>query len=187
MHLPKYCVNRTCCTIFSFDYGERFNLYTKYMCTYAIYYGPILYHWSFRLRPLVSTTIPSRCGWITVDMILSIPLWFGYPLPNICVTNDHGYVPCAVITYWSFPHSWHINGVVTRVTRRTPLMEQDMLNLSEHLSSPPVLSKVQVAQSLVVCVVFCISLFLFCFHCIVCPSSNYGLWLVRWCLQTFLY
>ena len=40
-------------------------------------------------------------------------------------------------------------------------MEQDLLNLSEHLSSPPFFSEVRVVQSLVFCVVFCISLF-FC-------------------------
>jgi hypothetical protein len=33
-----------------------------------------------------------------------------------CVTNDHGYVPLVVITIRSFPRSWHITGLVTRVT-----------------------------------------------------------------------
>jgi hypothetical protein len=30
----------------------------------------------------------------------------GWPLWNICITNDHGYVPLAAKTPRSFPHSW---------------------------------------------------------------------------------
>jgi hypothetical protein len=33
------------------------------------------------------------------------PPWLGWPLWNICVTNDHGYVPLVVNTSRSFPHS----------------------------------------------------------------------------------
>jgi hypothetical protein len=29
------------------------------------------------------------------------------PLRNICVKNDHGYIPFVVITMQPFPHSWH--------------------------------------------------------------------------------
>ena len=49
----------------------------------------------------------------------------------------------------SFPHSRFITGFVTRLTRRVPLVEQELLTLSEHLSSPPVFSGVRVARSLV--------------------------------------
>jgi hypothetical protein len=58
---------------------------------------------------------------------------------NICVTNDHGYVPLVINTSRSFPHSRLITGFVTRLTRRVPLVEQELLTLPEHLSSPPVL------------------------------------------------
>ena len=51
---------------------------------------------------------------------------------NICVANDHGYVPLVVNTSRSFPHSWLIIGFVTRLTRRVSLVE---LTLAEHLSS----------------------------------------------------
>ena len=72
--------------------------------------------------------------------------------------------------------------------QQVPLVEQELLTLPKHLSSPTVLCGVNVAQYLVVCVVFCIVCsfvsFLFC-HCIVCPSI-YGLWLPLWYLQTFL-
>jgi hypothetical protein len=41
-----------------------------------------------------------------------------------------------------------------RVTRPVSLVEQEMLTLPEHMSSPPVFSGIRVAQSLVYCVVF---------------------------------
>jgi hypothetical protein len=50
---------------------------------------------------------------------------------NICVTNDHDYVP-------------HV--------------EQEPLTLQGHMSSPPVLTGVRVVRCLVFCVVFCRSL-----------------------------
>ena len=99
--------------------------------------------------------------------------WLGWPLWIICVTNDHGYVPLVVNTSRSFLHSLLITGLVARVTRLLPLVE--------HLSSPPVFSKVRVTQSLVLCVCFvdrCLSFYTFTFgHCVVCPSSMYGFWL----------
>jgi len=45
---------------------------------------------------------------------------------------------------------------------------------------------VNVARSLVFCVMFCRSLFYLFGHCIVCSSSIYGFWLPIWYLQTFL-
>ena len=50
----------------------------------------------------------------------------------------HRYVPFVVITIRSFPHSWLITGIVTRVTQRVPHVEQELLTLPEHMSSPPV-------------------------------------------------
>ena len=100
---------------------------------------------------------------------------------NICVTNDHGYVPLVVNTSRSFPCSWLITGFVTRLPRRVSLMEQGLLTLPEHLSSPPVFSGVRVTRSLVLCVCFvdrCLSFYTFSFgHCGVCSSSMYGFWL----------
>jgi hypothetical protein len=48
---------------------------------------------------------------------------------------------------------------ITRLTRRVPLVKQELLTLPENMSSPPVFSGVRVARSLVFCVVFCRSLF----------------------------
>ena len=61
---------------------------------------------------------------------------------------------------------------VTRVTRQVPLLEQEFLTLSENLSSLLVFSGVRVAPSLVLCAMFCRSLFvLFSFgHYVVCLS-----------------
>ena len=58
---------------------------------------------------------------------------------NVCVTNDQGYVPLVGKTSRYFPHSWLIAGFETRLTRRVPLVEQELLNLPEHLSSLSVL------------------------------------------------
>jgi hypothetical protein len=74
---------------------------------------------------------------------------------NICVTNDHVYVPLVVSTSQSFPHSCLITGFVTRLTWWVSLVEQELLTLLEHLSSPLVFSGVLVTRSLVFCVMFC--------------------------------
>ena len=101
--------------------------------------------------------------------------------PRICYT-------CRNISQF-FPNSWLIIGFVTRLTRRVPLVEQELLFLLEHLSSPLVFNKVRVTRSLVlyVCIVDgCLSFCTFSFgHCVVCSSSFYGLLLPLWYLQTF--
>ena len=63
---------------------------------------------------------------------LRSPPWLGWPLWNICVTNDHGYVPFVISTSRSSPHSRLVTGFVTRLTRRVPLVEQELLILREH-------------------------------------------------------
>jgi len=91
--------------------------------------------------------------------------------------NDHGYVPLVVNTSRSFPHSRLITGFVTRLIRWVPLVEQELLILPEHLSSPPVFSGVHVTRSLALYVCFedrCLSFCSFSFgHCVVCFSSIY--------------
>ena len=68
--------------------------------------------------------------------------------------------------------------ILTRETQQVSLIEQELLTILEYLSSSSVFSGVRVAQSFVVCVVFCGSMFfvvvLFLFgHFIVCSSLNY--------------
>ena len=76
---------------------------------------------------------------------------------RICSTcrKVYGYVPLVVNTSRSFPHSWLITGFVTRLTRQLPLVEQELLTLPEHLSSPPVFfNGVRITRSLILCVCF---------------------------------
>ena len=126
---------------------------------------------------------------VITSKILRSPPWLGWPLWNICASNDHGYVPLVVKTSWSFPHSRLITGFVTRLTRWVPVVEQEMLTFPEHMSSPPVFSGVRVTRSLTLYVCFvdcCLSCCTFSFgHCVVC-SSIYGFWLPLWYLQTLL-
>jgi len=89
-----------------------------------------------------------------------------------------------------FPHSSLITGFVIRVTRRVSLVEQELLTLSEHLSSSMIFSGVRVTRSLLLYVCFvdrCLSFCSFSFgHCVVYSSSIYGFWLPLWYLQTLL-
>jgi len=57
------------------------------------------------------------------------------PLLKICVTNDHNYVPLAIVTAPSSFSSLIISTrFVTEVTRRVPLVEQELLTLAaDHL------------------------------------------------------
>jgi len=79
---------------------------------------------------------------------------------------------------------------LTRLTQSVSLVEQELLTLREHLSSPPVFSGVRVTRSLVLYVCFvdrCLSFCTFYFgHCVFCSSSIYGFWLPLWYLQTLL-
>ena len=69
-------------------------------------------------------------------------------------------------------------------------VEQELLILPEHLSSPSVFSGVRVTRSLVLCVCFvdrCLSFCTFSFgHYVVCSSSICWSWLPLWYLQTIL-
>ena len=105
-------------------------------------------------------------------------------------TNDHGCVPLAVDTSRSFPHSWLITGLVTRLTRRVSLVEQEQLTVPDYLSPSPVFSGVRVTRFSVLCVCFddrCLSFCPFSLgRCIVCFSSIYGFWLPLLYLQSLL-
>ena len=74
--------------------------------------------------------------------------------------NDHGYVPL-VRTVRSLFHSQLITGFVTRVTRRVPPVEQELLTHPEHMSSSLVFSGVRVSRSLFVLFLLAIVLSVF--------------------------
>jgi hypothetical protein len=75
------------------------------------------------------------------------------------------------------------NPVLSSFKRRVIHVERDCLPFKEHRSSAMDFSGVHVARSLVFYVIF------FCpfslGHCMVCPSSIYGCWLLLWYLQVF--
>jgi hypothetical protein len=97
------------------------------------------------------------------------PLSF-YPTEDRNRTSCYEYVPLDINTFRSFLHSWLVTMFVTRVIRLMPLVEQELPTLPDHLSSHPVLSGVRVTRSLVLCVMFCRSLF-FLLSFFVCPFS----------------
>ena len=104
----------------------------------------------------------------TVEIFRSPP-WLGLPLWNSCVTNYHGYVALVLNTSRSFPHSQLITGFVVILTRRVPLVEEELPTLPEHMSSPPVFSGVLVTRSLILYVCFvgrCLSFFFWPLFCL---------------------
>ena len=107
---------------------------------------------------------------LTHSNVLRSPPWLGWLLWNICVTNDHGYVPLVVETSQSFLRSWLITGFITRLTRRrVPLP-----TLPEHMSSPPVFSGVRVTRSWVLCVCYVDRFFPFFFWPLCCLLRHTG-------------
>ena len=70
--------------------------------------------------------------------------------------------PLVVNTSRSFPRSWLMTGFVTKLTRRVPLVEQELLTLPENLSSLPLFSGVRDTWSLVLCVCFVDRCLYFC-------------------------
>jgi hypothetical protein len=68
--------------------------------------------------------------------------------------NDHDMLHLLYALPGPFPHSRLITGFVTRLTRRVPLLEQDLLTLPKHMSLPPVFTGVRVTRSLVLYVCF---------------------------------
>ena len=85
---------------------------------------------------------------------MQIKAELGWPLWNICVTNDHGYVPLVKNTSRSFPHSWFITEFVATLTRRVSLVEQKLHTILEHMSSAPVFSGVRVTWSFILYLCF---------------------------------
>ena len=104
-----------------------------------------------------------ECGYFTIAKCLVYYSISGNSAWNLCkyVLMPPCFAHTMLNTSRSFPHSWHINGFVTRLTWRMSLLEQELPTLPEQLSSPPVFSRV---LKLYVCVCFvdrCLSLYPF--------------------------
>jgi hypothetical protein len=102
-------------------------------------------------------------------------LYMNYSAWKMCL-----YKIIVVNTFRSFPHSWLITDFVKKLTRRLPLVEQELLTFPDHMRSSQVFSGVRVARSLVLCVMFCRSLFvlLSLFFCLLCYLSFSDLWIL---------
>ena len=75
-------------------------------------------------------------GGVAID---NIPLTPAYGLYSLCfLSRIHWYVPFVEITIRSSLHLRLANGLVTTVTHRMALLEQELLTLTEFLSSTSV-------------------------------------------------
>jgi hypothetical protein len=135
--------------------------------------GLLLVSWSHHFESFTVATMT----WLTATEYLR------HKWPRICST-------CRKHFFRSFPRTCFIAGFVTRLTRRVPLVKQELLTLPEHLRSPPIFNGVRVTRylaSYVCCVDHCLSFCTFSFgHCVFCSSSIYWFWLPLWYLKTLL-
>ena len=131
---------------------------------------------------------------------MNVTEYMCHKLPRICSVF-------VIITIRSFPHSCFIIELMSRVTRPVSLVEQELITLPEHLSSPSVIgwgSRCSIFSFLRMC---CKSLFVLLYfflwplcclsfyylrvlttplvsycHCAVYHSTIYGFWLPLWYL-----
>ena len=95
--------------------------------------------WSYRFESFAVATM----AWLTVMEYLC------HKWPWICST-------CLK----HFPILSSFTGFVTRLTRRVPLVEQELSTHPEHLSASPIFSGVCITRSFVLCGMLCWSLFI---------------------------
>ena len=82
-----------------------------------------------------SCDLCAHCNLANSCLSSSCVLWSHYYLANSYRSQDE-YVSFVVITISRFPHSLHITWILTRVTRRVPPVEQELLTHPQHLSLP---------------------------------------------------
>jgi hypothetical protein len=140
--------------------------------------------WSDIPELVVSIRISLIEGCYLQEKVLVIaPPWLGWPLWNICVTNDNGYVPIVASTPRYFSHSWLIAGFVAGVKlercfhfRRAwvqPRFLAEFVLLDRRFSLWCIIGR---------CLFFCPFSF---DYCVFCPTIC-GFWLPLWYLQTLL-
>jgi len=103
------------------------------------------------------------CCFVSRDIRLNI-------LPDPLLPTAHLDHMHSSVSFWRKKYSIEI---ARKHLRRVSLVEQELLTLPEHPSSNPVFSWVRVTRSIVVCVMFCRSLFVFL----------YGFVWPLWCLS----
>ena len=153
-------------------------------------------HWPLPCMIRIQNSLASSLYDTYPEFISLFPAWYvsriHWPLPcmiriqNSLASSLHDAYPEFTYLIPEFPH--HTCPEFT--VRIWPLVEQELLTLPEHLSSPPVFNGVRVTRSLGLCVYFvdrCLSFCTFSFgHCVVCSSSICRFWLPLWYLQTLL-
>jgi hypothetical protein len=130
----------------------------------------------------MSNTLLSTKDLDTLVPWLTAKVYLCHKWPRICsICRKHFPVLSSFMTYRRF---------VTRIKRRVPLVEQELLTLSDHTNSPRFLVGFVILVLLVLCVCFVDRCLYFCafsfVHCVVCSSSIYRFWLFLWYLQTLL-
>ena len=158
--------------------------------TFHLYVATFQQHLHMEYIYLSWYDIPELVVPIRISLIEDCCLQVSY-----CTTNDHGYVTLVLSTSRFFPHSWLITGFVNRLTQWVPLVEQELLTILWHLSSPPSFSGIHVIRSVVLCVCFvdrCLSLCPFSFgHCVFCPfrytDSDYQFGIFKLFLHTYAF
>jgi hypothetical protein len=148
---------------------------SSFMTYHLVYNHPILS--SFMTYHLVYSH-PILSSFMTYHLVYSHPILssfmtyhrvYNHPILSSFMTYHLVYnhpILSSFMTYhrvYSHPIlSSFITGLIIRVTRRVPHVEQELLTHPEHLISPPVFSGVRVIRSLVLCICFvdhCLSFF----------------------------
>ena len=99
---------------------------------------------------------------LRVDDVNATVWQFNLYLIKHSVPSTTFFIGPLVKTFPSFPHSRLNTRFETILLRRVPLVEQELLTLPGHMSSPPVFSRFRVTSPLALCVCFlarCLSFF----------------------------
>ena len=116
------------CSLFSDIFQRHRVLNTKLLNKLFLKNPPILSFIVFRKRSTPWWKVFCQSCTVEIDRIRVTALTV---TEHLC----HKYTRI-LFTIWSFPHSWLITGFATSVTRRVPLVEQELHTLPEQMRSP---------------------------------------------------
>jgi len=116
------------CSLFSDIFQRHRVLNTKLLNKLFLKNPPILSVIVFRKRSTPWWKVFCQSCTVEIDRIRVTALTV---TEHLC----HKYTRI-LFTIWSFPHSWLITGFATSVTRRVPLVEQELHTLPEQMRSP---------------------------------------------------
>jgi hypothetical protein len=107
--------------------------------------GDLWHRYSITVNQVMVASVKLSKWWLQLNLVRNQiqKLLFRKNVIECLVLRECHSVPLVANTSCSFPHSRLITWFVTRLTRRVPLVEQELLTISEHLSSPPVFNGVR--------------------------------------------